>query len=210
MNFSTIHAKYVAITSVAQLIQNHYEKNNGDRITDYMELNSYKNNVEIQILEHSDLEQLKSISIQDILALLPMIELTEGKSVMKLTNQKIYEYYTNICSAFDTTEQMLPVKLNYKIQKNKVILENIVESIDRRRLEIAKKYGTLNENGDGYIVSEENNNFAVSELNDLFNELQSVELYVISYNELDDSLLLTSAQMSAILPMVSDTDLEKN
>jgi hypothetical protein len=89
---------------------------------------------------------------------------------MKLSNKAIYSYATKLFNAFQDNNQKLPIKINFYLQKNKNLLIELGKDIEQARLEVAKQYGTLNpDDKETYIVSPENTNIVLKELDDLYN-----------------------------------------
>lgn len=118
-----------------------------------------------------------------------------------MTNLEIYNIANKLLEAFSDEEQKFPVKLNFFLQKNKKLLVTLAQEIEESRINIAKKYGQLNENG-SFIIGPENTESAQGELNALFNIEQNVDIMKINYNELDPNMELTSAQMEALMFMI--------
>ena len=120
---------------------------------------------------------------------------------MILKNQEIYTYATKIAEAFDEN-QVLPIKINFYLQKNKQKLTELAQQIEMSRLDIAKNYGKFNEEVQQYAIDPENVEIVKKELDDLFNLEQDVEIYEIELDSLDDSLSLTTTQMEALMFMI--------
>ena len=118
-----------------------------------------------------------------------------------MTNLEIYNIANKLLEAFSDEEQKFPVKLNFFLQKNKKLLVTLAQEIEESRINIAKTYGQLNENG-SFIIAPENTEKAQGELNALFNIEQNVDIMKINYNELDPNMELTSAQMEALMFMI--------
>lgn len=121
---------------------------------------------------------------------------------MKLTNNEIYMYAQALISLFNDGEQKLPIKVSFYLQKNKNTLLQLAQDIEQSRLDIAKTYGELDEESNQYIVSPEKMEEASKELNDLFNLEQEVQIYKININSLTDDIVITNAQMEAIMFMI--------
>lgn len=124
---------------------------------------------------------------------------------MKLTNSQIYIYAQNLHKAFNDLTQVLPVKINFYIQKNKNLLKELAVEIENSRKDIIYKYGNLDEKTENYVIeNSENREKAVQEMNDLLELEQDVNLYTISLNQFDENLSLTIEQMDAILFMIEE------
>ena len=121
---------------------------------------------------------------------------------MILTNNNIYNYASNLIAAFNDNSQKLPIKINFCLQKNKKILLALAQDIEVARLEIGKTYGEYNEETQQYHIPAENMAIANQEMNDLFNIEQDVDILTIKYDSLNDDVMLTTAQMEAIMFMI--------
>ena len=122
---------------------------------------------------------------------------------MKLTNNEIYTYANQLMQAFDNADQKLPIKINFYLQKNKNTLFELAKQIEQSRLDIAKSYGTYKEEIGQYEVDPDKIDTVKKELEDLFNLEQEVEIYTISIDTVDDSLVLTTSQMEALMFMIN-------
>lgn len=122
---------------------------------------------------------------------------------MKLTNNEIYNYATKLQEVFTDGEQKFPVKVNFYLQKNKKTLLELAQDIEANRMMIAQSYGELNEEEGQFVVPPEKIQEATQELNDLFNLEQEVQIYTIDIDNFDDNLMLTTAQMEALMFMIN-------
>lgn len=121
---------------------------------------------------------------------------------MKLTNNEIYAHANNLMEVFQDNTQKLPIKINFYLQKNKNTLVTLAQEIEKTRIEIARSYGKLNSETQQFIIPPEKISEASSELNDLFNLEQDVNIYMIDINSLSDDYAMTTAQMEAIMFMI--------
>ena len=121
---------------------------------------------------------------------------------MTLTNNEIYMYARQLMDAFQDGEQKLPIKINFYLQKNKNTLLALAQDIEKSRLEIAQNFGTLDETGEQYVIPNDKLAEAGKELEDLFNLEQEVDIYRISIDSLSDDLMLSAAQMEALMFMI--------
>lgn len=121
---------------------------------------------------------------------------------MMMTNNEIYTHARQLMDAFQDGEQKFPVKVNFYLQKNKTTLLALAQDIEKARLEIAQNYGELDESGEQYIISNDKMADASKELEDLFTLEQDVHIYKINIDNLSDDLVLTAAQMEALMFMV--------
>ena len=121
---------------------------------------------------------------------------------MKLTNNEIYNYATKLASEFKDTKQILPVKINFYLQKNKKLLLELAQDIEQARMQIAQTYGKYNEETQNYSIDPERVAEANKELNDLFTLEQDVYICMINFANIDDNLSLTTGQMEAMMFMI--------
>lgn len=121
---------------------------------------------------------------------------------MKLTNNEIYNYATKLASEFKDTKQVLPVKINFYLQKNKKLLLELAQDIEQARMQIAQTYGKYNEETQNYSIDPERVVEANKELNDLFTLEQDVNICMINFANIDDNLSLTTGQMEAMMFMI--------
>lgn len=121
---------------------------------------------------------------------------------MLMKNSEIYSHTRNLMEAFNEGEQKLPIKINFYLQKNKNTLLQLSQDIERSRLEIAQTYGELTEDESQYSIPPEKMEAASKELEDLFNLEQEVNIYKINIDSLSDDLVMTTAQMEAIMFMI--------
>ena len=121
---------------------------------------------------------------------------------MIMTNNEIYTYTSQLMDAFSDGEQKLPIKINFYLQKNKNTLLALAQDIERSRLEIAQNFGTLDEAGEQYVIPNDKLAEASKELEDLFNLEQDVAIHKISIDSLSDDLMLSAAQMEALMFMI--------
>ena len=122
---------------------------------------------------------------------------------MKLTNKQIYDYILNLNQAFNNNQQKLPIKLNYYLQKNKNLLLDLSNEIEKMRMEIIQTYGKPDlENNNTYIIPKENIETAQKELDELLKIEQEVNIYKMKFEEIPNDIDLTIEQMEAILFMI--------
>lgn len=122
---------------------------------------------------------------------------------MKLTNKEIYENATKIKVAFSNETKYIPVKLNFAIQKNLLILSRLQEEIERNRIHIAETHGELNPEKNQYDIKKEYIEKVTQELEDLFNIEQEVEIKTCSLSQIE-GIDLTMEQMQAIMFMITE------
>lgn len=121
---------------------------------------------------------------------------------MKLTNRKIYEYALMLAEAFKDNEQKLPIKINFYLQKNKATLIELGQGIEQAREELIQAHGERTEDGNQYVIPKEKISIVQSELEDLLNLEQDVNIYTVSIDSLNNDLMLSTAQMEALMFMI--------
>lgn len=121
---------------------------------------------------------------------------------MKMTNEEIYTHAAKLAEAFQDSTQRLPVKVNFYIQKNKNTLLPLGQNIEESRMEIIRNFGQPAEDGESYIIPDENVESAQKELNDLFTLEQEVDIYKVSIDSFPEDISLTTGQMDAIMFMI--------
>ena len=121
---------------------------------------------------------------------------------MLMKNSEIYTHTKNLMEAFNDANQKLPVKINFYLQKNRNTLLELAQDIEKARLEIAQSYGELTEDGEQYSIPPEKMGTVTKELEDLFNLEKEVNIYKINIDSLSDDLVMTTAQMEAIMFMI--------
>ena len=104
---------------------------------------------------------------------------------MKLTNKQIYDYILNLNQAFNNNQQKLPIKLNFYLQKNKNLLLDLSNEIEKMRMEIIQTYGKPDlENTNTYIIPKEDIETAQKELDELLKIEQEVNIYKMKFEEI--------------------------
>ena len=122
---------------------------------------------------------------------------------MKLNNYEIYNIAGLYNEAFQNFNQYIPAKVNFYLQKNMNKIATAAQEVEQARLEVAKQYGVLAEDGSGYSIPEDRIPQANQELNDLFSIEQELEIKTFSIEDLG-SVELTPAQMQAIMFMIDE------
>ena len=121
---------------------------------------------------------------------------------MILTNKDVANIYP-ILSAVKDGKKSFPVKVSYAIARNLKTLRAIAEDIDPLRLSILEKYGTLQEDGNTYIVPPETKDVAIKELDDLNSIENDIKIYTIKLEQLD-GYDLSVEEMEALDFMLED------
>ena len=122
---------------------------------------------------------------------------------MKLTNEQIYNLTNSYTTEFSDFKSYIPAKVNFAIQKNMQVLAAAAQGIEETRMEVAKHYGVMSENGQGYEIPEDVRPQVSQELNDLFSIEQELEIKTFSIDALGD-VEFTPAQMQTIMFMIED------
>lgn len=125
---------------------------------------------------------------------------------IEMTNGKIYDLAGMLLANFDG-ELVLPVKINFYLQKNMNKIVEMGRDIEKSRIEILNKYGEPDEETQQYNFTQEVADKVTAELSELMALTQEVKIYTV---ELDafDSVELTGKQMSAIEYMIEDYEEE--
>lgn len=122
---------------------------------------------------------------------------------MKLSNQQIYQFATNLFNTLNNFDGYVPAKANFFLQKNLQILTAAAEEIDSSRLKIISHYGVLNIESQQYDIAEEKTEQVFQELNDLFSIDQDLNIKTFSIEDLGNTEF-TPAQMQAIMFMIEE------
>ena len=122
---------------------------------------------------------------------------------MKLNNQEIYTLTNILVEVFKNKEIYIPIKANFKLQKNIAILRAAAQEIERSKMLIVKQYGEISEDGQSYSIPQENMEVANKELIDLFSIEQELDIKTCSIDDFGD-IQFTAAQMQAIMFMIED------
>lgn len=121
----------------------------------------------------------------------------------RFSNRDIYNYAQLLSQEFlnNDIEVILPIKVNFSLQKNIRLFINAAEEIEQSRQAIGRKYGTSIDSG--YQIPEDKVAIAQKEMNDLLEIEQNLEILTISLDALDN-VTLTTRQMQAMLFMIDD------
>lgn len=122
---------------------------------------------------------------------------------MKLTNNQIYSYATQLNNIFSNCDVKMPVRINFFLQKNIQVIAAAGQEIESARINIAQQFGTLNEEGTSYSIPSESMAAVNKELNDLFNIEQDLNIHIFRLDEFD-GIELTYQQLQAIMFMIEE------
>ena len=122
---------------------------------------------------------------------------------MKFNNNEIYLLANTSIRELSNLDIYIPAKANFFLQKNLQALAAAAQEIDKSRIEIAKHYGVLDEEGQQYKIPEDKLEEASKELSDLFNIEQELDIKTFSIEALGNAEF-TPAQMNAMMFMIED------
>ena len=121
-----------------------------------------------------------------------------------LTNEEIYDYANALAQAFQDGNQLLPIIINFPLQKNKAVLMDLAREIEQERFKIAQAYGELNEEEQRYVIPSEQAEIVNKEISNLFAITQEVNLLTININSINENLMLSANQMNALMFMIEE------
>ena len=124
---------------------------------------------------------------------------------MRLSNELIYTYASNLSQQFTDQTQILPIKINFYLQKNKNELLNLAKDIEVARENIIRAYGIDLGNGE-FNIPVENQETATREFEELLALEQDVKIYKVKLSAFTDDLNLTLGQMDALMFMIDDEE----
>lgn len=119
-----------------------------------------------------------------------------------LTNDEIYFINKQLNKTFENSQQYLPAKVNFYIQKNKKKIAELAQEIEIARAEIIKNFGEQKED-QKYYIPQDKIQEAQQELLDLLNIQQEIEVFTISLDDIEN-LHFTLPQMEALMFMIEE------
>ena len=119
-----------------------------------------------------------------------------------LTNNDIYFINEQFNKIFENSQQYLPAKVNFYIQKNKKKIAELAQEIEIARAEIIKNFGEQKED-QKYYIPQDKIQEAQQELLDLLNIQQEIEVFTISLDDIEN-LHFTLPQMEALMFMIEE------
>ena len=119
-----------------------------------------------------------------------------------LTNDEIYFINKQLNKTFEDSQQYLPAKVNFYIQKNKKKIAELAQEIEIARAEIIKNFGEQKED-QKYYIPQDKIQEAQQELFDLLNIQQEIEVFTISLDDIEN-LQFTLPQMEALMFMIEE------
>lgn len=124
------------------------------------------------------------------------------------TNKQILDYAYALQEAFLKQEQevVLPTKANFYLQKNINTMIRNAEEIEKAKIRIGQRYGEYVEEEKVYRITDiKKQQQAQKELEDLMSVDQILEIYFISFEDLQD-VQLTTLQMHAMFFMLEEEE----
>lgn len=122
-----------------------------------------------------------------------------------MSNLDIYNTANMLLEHFQNTNMELPVKVNFYFQKNMTAIIEMAQDIDKTRMAIFEKYGTLDQENNQYKFEPEVTETVNKELSDLFSLEQEVKVNALKLEWFDD-IKLTGQQVAAISFMIEDEE----
>lgn len=119
-----------------------------------------------------------------------------------LTNNDIYFINEQFNKVFEQSQQYLPAKVNFYIQKNKKKIADLAQEIEIARAQIIKNFGEQKED-QKYYVPQDKIQEAQQELLDLLDIQQEIEVFTISLDDIEN-LHFTLPQMEALMFMIEE------
>lgn len=120
-----------------------------------------------------------------------------------LTNEQIYSINQQMNKVFEQSNQYLPAKVNFYIQKNKNKIAELAQEIDDARTKIIINFGVPGEEEGRYQIPQDKIQEAQQELFDLFSIKQEIEINMISIEDIGN-LHFTIPQMEALMFMIEE------
>lgn len=123
-----------------------------------------------------------------------------------MTNEEIYMHATALNAAFEEMSNVvMPVKVHFYFQKNMTNIISMAQDLEKARMDIMQKYGTLDEETRTYKFEDDKIAQANQDIIDLFSVEQEVKINAIPLEWLD-SLELTAQQINAFSFMIADEE----
>ena len=127
--------------------------------------------------------------------------------IKEMKNYEIMDAATKMNAAFaeNNSSQLLPMRMSFFIQRNRKTLNDIVENINTCKNQIIQKFGTPSpEDSKMYTFEGDAEEKANKEFSDLMNIKIDVDLHLIKFSDIDDSIQISNEQMDAILFMIEE------
>ena len=119
-----------------------------------------------------------------------------------LTNEEIYLINQKLNKSFEQSNQYLPARINFYIQKNKKIIADLASVIEEARNAIILEFGSPDEEG-RVTISQDKIPEANKEIYDLFATKQEMNIDLISLESIEN-YSFTMDQMEALMFMIEE------
>lgn len=119
-----------------------------------------------------------------------------------MKNKQIYEYAQKL-SIFSNCNITMPVRISFYLQKNIQLIQQASDDIERARLQIGARFGTINETQTGYDIPTEKISEVNVELNELFELEQDISIHMFKLEDFD-GIDLSYQELSAIMFMIEE------
>lgn len=125
---------------------------------------------------------------------------------VSLKRSKIYEYAQNLQNTFADDNLILPIKISYAINKNKILFANYAQEVEFYRNKVIKKYGSQDEENSNmyFFESQEEQNKAAKEFDAFMDEEERVKIYIVDLNDIPEDAQITTKQIEAIMFMIAE------
>ena len=122
--------------------------------------------------------------------------------IKTLTNEEIYLINQKLNKSFEQSNQYLPARINFYIQKNKKIIADLASVVEEARNTIILEFGSPDEEG-RVTISQDKIPEANKEIYDLFSIKQEVNVDLISLESIEN-YSFTMDQMEALIFMIEE------
>lgn len=119
-----------------------------------------------------------------------------------MKNKEVYDLYEGLYEIGQRRDLKFNIKLCYSLAKNKNTLEPLYNAIIETRQRFLSKYGSQQEDGDGWTVAKDRMDDFLREWNDFMNIDNFVALQHIKLEELEDEEKLGVDLMGKLLPII--------
>ena len=119
-----------------------------------------------------------------------------------MTNEQIYTYAIKL-SKLNLDNIKLPIRISFFLQKNIETIVKAGQEIEAAQQKIIQTFGELNEEGTHFVVPPHLIIEAQSELNDLQNLKQDLNIHIFKLDDFDN-VELTYSQLSDIMFMIEE------
>lgn len=120
---------------------------------------------------------------------------------MTLYNYEIYDWGRALSNI--TFDEYLPVKVNFYLRKNMLLILDKASEIDKERERIVSQYAKVDENGSFYFETEQDEQAANQEFIDLQKLTQDLDIVKIPLSSFENINLKTS-QLDALMKMIDE------